>query len=1163
MEQGRQKEDESIEVSYTVLKSVNQRNRSDILQKVVTAINVQLNLENGQSIPLISSNDFDTVKHQDKLFIYGPSGCGKSRCIYEHIKDDKLNNVENIIIINPRQTVGEESGRISINELANRLNQKDIVVWDNFPDDLLKRDVESAWEVLEIISVKDVMNLLVALKPKYLEVYRGITRKVPELYDYEITYDKERIKALITSYGKNIIQFTDVYEKCVLPNIHRVSTILWQKEPLPITIFAYYRELVRKQSEMKRESIDAVLEAEKLMHRTDYYKHQFALISNLEDRQNDLDFLYTLKLCYELGLSRAPALIHELQEWIFDTIPPKEPTRSLSTWIYLSGPYYSMHDAPGEAIEFSREVELKITIYLVENFSKVIPKEDNQIHSFGMFFGRNIDLIVCSTVYDFLPDHIYSYMKSKRYFEAGLGQGTGEVFSSLDYPVQDQILRRVEKDGEYAKWLGYGLGSNFISLDKERQLKILNTVIRKSIPFARGLGESLGYKFINIPQELEEEIFRVLLIKESFQFARGLGMGLGLTFLQLDEQTKRRVFDIITKSYQFAVGIGYGLGNIFTSIPKDFQHEIFKVAEENSMLTRGLGIGLGNIFTSLPKDFQHEIFERAEVNMQFAYGLGYQIGYNFNLMDKELQKEVWGKIDTNSEFASGLSLGLGLSFTYLPKEFQEKLFKLTDQNIQFAYGLSYGFGFIFNYLPEQLRINLFSRILQNSEFAKGLGYGLGYIFSFLDNNLHREAFARMEENSQFAYGLGQGIGLIYEYMPSDLQIEIFKRAEKNSQFTKGLGDGLGFAFTFKNENLQQEIFRLTEENAELAIGLGIGLRNSFAYLSTKLQQELQYKAEQNTKFAYGLGIGLGCVFVYLKDNLKNDLFDMAERNDEFAVGLGAGLSNLFTFADKDFQEGVFKRAEKNSQFMIGLGIGLGKVLPFMDKESQSELFAKAQKNVEFAIGLGEGFGHIFVYLKNEVRDKMLEDLDKGSATETDETGNKRDYNFTRRGNGFNRGLGIGLGKNFAYIRKGLEFRMFAKATINIQFAIGLGEGLGYVFPYLSDELQESITEKIDRNKIFAKSLGASLNYNFSSLNDKRLIQKIFLTASEKVDYSENGLSFNDYPTIGLPNNTYYYCTNKENAITDDNVVNDEMKEYLQMVIDELKNKANNDRMNNL
>src|SRR5215210_7366800 len=93
MEQGRQTEDESIEVSYTILRAVNQRNRDEILQKIVTAINVQLALENSQSIPFISSNGFDTVKLQDKLFIHGLSGCGKSRCIYELAKD-RLDDVE-------------------------------------------------------------------------------------------------------------------------------------------------------------------------------------------------------------------------------------------------------------------------------------------------------------------------------------------------------------------------------------------------------------------------------------------------------------------------------------------------------------------------------------------------------------------------------------------------------------------------------------------------------------------------------------------------------------------------------------------------------------------------------------------------------------------------------------------------------------------------------------------------------------------------------------------------------------------------------------------------------------------------------------------------------------------------------------------------------------
>jgi hypothetical protein len=46
----------------------------------------------------------------------------------------------------------------------------------------------------------------------------------------------------------------------------------------------------------------------------------------------------------------------------------------------------------------------------------------------------------------------------------------------------------------------------------------------------------------------------------------------------------------------------------------------------------------------------------------------------------------------------------------------------------------------------------------------------------------------------------------------------------------------------------------------------------------------------------------------------------------------------------------------------------------------------------------------------------------------------------------------------AYIRKDLEFMIFAQAAINTQFAIGLGEGegLGQVFFYLDNELQNKI-----------------------------------------------------------------------------------------------------------
>jgi len=57
--------------------------------------------------------------------------------------------------------VGEESGRVNLCELVNRFGENDIIVWDNFPDDLVKRDIDNAQTVLELISSKNVRQLLI------------------------------------------------------------------------------------------------------------------------------------------------------------------------------------------------------------------------------------------------------------------------------------------------------------------------------------------------------------------------------------------------------------------------------------------------------------------------------------------------------------------------------------------------------------------------------------------------------------------------------------------------------------------------------------------------------------------------------------------------------------------------------------------------------------------------------------------------------------------------------------------------------------------------------------------------------------------------------------------------------------------------------------------
>lgn len=218
------REDDDIEVSCTLLALEHNKSSIDeLIQKIATSINVQLALEQeNQEIPFIHFSGFDNVQHDDKLFLCGPSGCGKSRSIFEITKrtiteeKEKGKGIKNIYIINPRRTLENESiDRVKLNELVNKFNDNDIVIWDNFPDGLVNKDLYSAQNVLEIISSKNVKSLFVTLKPKYLEMYRDIAAKTPEIYKYEISYDKHTIKNILKSYGTGIASFKELYEKYI------------------------------------------------------------------------------------------------------------------------------------------------------------------------------------------------------------------------------------------------------------------------------------------------------------------------------------------------------------------------------------------------------------------------------------------------------------------------------------------------------------------------------------------------------------------------------------------------------------------------------------------------------------------------------------------------------------------------------------------------------------------------------------------------------------------------------------------------------------------------------------------------------------------------------------------------------------------------------------
>ena len=416
------------------------------------------------------------------------------------------------------------------------------------------------------------------------------------------------------------------------------------------------------------------LVAEKMMNHIEYYEYQFDQIIDSEERQNDVHFLYTLKLFYEIGLDRTVNHVEKLQNGIFGTYPPTEPPRKLSTWVYLSTKYYAMHDLPKEAIRFTDFIKIKIMDFLTQDFLNIMPTELNQIYKFGIFYGKNIHLIRQDKSDLFLPEHIYNYMKNSKIFENAFGYGIGEVFPLLEEILQQDILQRIPIDGgEFAGGFGESIGYNFTSLDDRLQNNLF-IMINASITFARGFGESIGYNFSRLPKKLQDLIFNeVLPLPDNSQFARGFGKGLGRSFTYLPKEIQEFIFTYANKNFQFAIGLGDGLGYVFTTFSKKFQKELLFIhAKENSELTRGLGIGLGRIFLSLSEDFQKELFTLADRNIRFAYGLGYELGNILAYLPNELQQRIFVNIDMNAEFAFGIALGLGITFIYLPKELQDK-----------------------------------------------------------------------------------------------------------------------------------------------------------------------------------------------------------------------------------------------------------------------------------------------------------------------------------------------------------------------------------------------------------------------------------------------------------------------------------------------------------
>lgn len=1025
------------------------------IQRVATAIDVQLT-DASKLMPFVPFKDFRRLLQEEKVFLFGPSGSGKSRTIIELLRN-KGTIDGRIFIINPSSVSGQDSDRENISLLSQRFSANDVVVWDNFPNGLIKRDLQSAFGALEIINARPVQNLWISLKPTYLEMYRGLTLGIPDIYTCEIICDLDTMKFLVRTYGTNVEQFKDVYEKYVSANIDKISKILWGKQPLSLTVVDYYKALLSRIQEQQGgfDSSKAIEMAQTWLPAYDYFERQFEVMKGIEERREDVEFLYVLRFCYEVGAIRTFEAIARLQKAIFGSTAPAEPTRRLGTWVYLSGASYAMHDSAKNAVKLTSHLNMKIGAYLTEHFLEIVPDNSAELHSLGLFLGRNIHFIPNDIEGTFIPDHIRTFMKRKAIFERALGRGVGEVFESLDDMLQKSILHFVDTEIEFGVGLADSLGERFLELDDTNRNQVLEKTYHGML-FARYFGQSVGRLYDRLSDEL-----RLLVMSHADknpQFADGLGMGIGYVFTELTPELRRELIRKAQESFEISRGLGFGFGLTFTLLRGDDTKEMVTVADRNSELDTGFGMGLGATYSNLPERLKTFAIERTARDCEFAFGLGIYCAFSYR---ESCPKEIFALLHGNTEIANGLGLGFGASFFYLSDHFQAELELSSKTNIKIDDGLGAGIGLVLKHLPVEVQEMFFAKALSNNAFAAGLGYGIGFTWQYLGDVLKEKVISSANTNGEFARGFGIGLGCHMDYLIPTL-LHIMSLADTNSELDRGLGTGAAWAWPYFGDETKGTVVQRMNTSGDFAKGMGFGLARIIRHISDDAKEWVSVKVVEDPSFAEGFGEGIANYLWSNSDKDEKEQFlGQVLNNPEMAKGLGAGIGFLHFFFRTELDEMSSRLSNKDSNFRIGLGAGIGKAYRYLTEEARAEVFRMAETDVMFSTGLGEGVGSIYGFLEKSQKDVIM--AHAGGNT------------------GFSRGLGKGLGLAFPFLADDVKSEILGYAAHNEQLSRGLGVGIGQRISYLSEAVATKLFEVARGNSLLAVGLGEGCGVSLSRL----------------------------------------------------------------------------------
>ncbi len=329
-------------------------------------------------------------------------------------------------------------------KLVSSVEEKDILVWDNFPDGFLQAEISVDHGLEILMAISRVKHFICTINPKRLELYKKHLWRLKEYLSFhEVTFDLYDLETVVKSYGENISRFKGAYRESVEEYLHDISEVLVKKEPTPLVVLNYYEKILNsfKPNESKTINNNAVQMANELLVPSEYYATQFVYVIN--QRPGDAEFLYTLKLCYDLGLEGNMARINDLQGEIFKS-SAGDPAKDLSTWVYQLDKSYYMYDVARNVIKYTDHQKRKILNFLTSKkfLSSISPGSYNLL---GQFVGENILFLESGSQNELLPDTLAKLIKSNANFEIGLGRGLSKILFTLQEVQLSEIFKMAEE----------------------------------------------------------------------------------------------------------------------------------------------------------------------------------------------------------------------------------------------------------------------------------------------------------------------------------------------------------------------------------------------------------------------------------------------------------------------------------------------------------------------------------------------------------------------------------------------------------------------------------------------------------------------------------------------------------------------------------------------